>query len=123
MLKYFTFEEEVNDFLTALWKGMTQQKVTKGMPDSIKDRYKTCRVIDKEGLTGYVKEIIAGFEDVVLHREDETSVNEILDNEMFFYKFREGNFSKQGLYHIIRYLPSINCFDVYLQNNYLTFAI
>ena len=28
----------------------------------------------------------------------------------------------EGVFHIIRYLPGINCFDVYLQNNYDTFS-
>lgn len=27
------------------------------------------------------------------------------------------------MYYIIRYLPGINCFDIYLKNNYLTYAV
>ena len=27
------------------------------------------------------------------------------------------------MFHIVRYLPSIGCFDVYLQNNYETYSI
>jgi len=30
---------------------------------------------------------------------------------------------KKGKYCLIRYLPGIHCFDVYLQNNYETHAI
>ena len=42
---------------------------------------------------------------------------------MFFYKYRESNGHKKGLFHVIRYLPGIRCFDIYLQNNYETYAI
>lgn len=29
----------------------------------------------------------------------------------------------KGKYYLIRYLPGINCFDIYLQNNYETYSI
>ena len=59
---------------------------------------------------------------MLLHREDETAVNEIIENELFYYKYQEIDVMK-GKYYLIRYLPGINCFDIYLQNNYETYSI
>ena len=48
MGKYFSFEEEVNDFLTAIYKGLTG--AANNVPDSVKHKNKTCKLLDKEGL-------------------------------------------------------------------------
>ena len=42
---------------------------------------------------------------------------------MFFYRYRESHGPRKGVFHVIRYLPGIGCFDIYLHNNFETFAI
>jgi hypothetical protein len=49
-------------------------------------------------------------------------VNEIIENELFYYKYTEVDI-KKGKYCLVRYLPGIHCFDIYLQNNYETHSI
>ena len=48
----------------------------------------------------------------------EQMLNEIIENELFYYKYEEIKKNKLGIYYFIRYLPSINYLDVYLKNNY-----
>ena len=71
-----------------------------------------------ESLLRYINAIIAEFEVSLLNREDETAVSEIIENELFYYKYEEIKKNKLGIYYFIRYLPSINYLDVYLKNNY-----
>lgn len=58
MMYYFTFEEEVNDFITAIFKSIEKDKNV-DVPNSIKDKNKTCQLLKKEELIQYLKEIIA----------------------------------------------------------------
>lgn len=58
-----------------------------------------------------------------MNREDETAVNEIIENELVYYKYEEIKKNRLGIYYFIRYLPSINYFDIYLKNNYETYSI
>lgn len=50
-------------------------------------------------------------------------MNEIIENELLYYKYEEIKKNKLGIYYFIRYLPSINYLDIYLKNNYQTYSI
>lgn len=54
MLTYFTFEEEVNDFFTAIFKSIQNDNKVSS-PESITDKNKACTIVDKEHLVNYLK--------------------------------------------------------------------
>lgn len=47
MLYYFTFEEEVNDFFTAIFKSIQNDKNV-DVPNGIKNKNKICQLLKKE---------------------------------------------------------------------------
>lgn len=69
MEKFFSFEEETNDFLTLIYKGLTGESL-KGTPESVKDKNKNCKIVSREPLVEYIRSIVGEFEKLVLYRDD-----------------------------------------------------
>lgn len=117
LAEYFSFEEETVDFINAIFKSINNAPAASA-PLTIKDKYKLCKVTNESALLKYINAVIGEFEVSLMTRDDETAVNEIIENELLFYKYEEIKKGKLGIYYFIRYLPSINYLDIYLKNNY-----